>query len=436
MSDPSFTFIDELFAQQKAFFATRQTLDIGFRKQQLQRLKQALLNHREDLYSALDADLGKSREDVDLAEIGEVVHEIDFALAHLDEWAAPQTVPTPDIIAPSECYVTQEPFGVSYIIGPFNYPVNLTLTPLIGAIVGGNTSILKPSETTPRTALVLEAIITEAFSPKYVAVVQGGRAENTHLLGLAFDFIFFTGSPAVGKVVMKAAAEHLTPVVLELGGKCPLIVLPDADLDLVVAQVVFGKFINSGQTCIAPDYLYVHASVKQALLAKLVQRIRDQLPDLGSTGKLVTERQVARLQAILGDSQGTVLVGGQADPSLRQFSATVVDEVQWDDALMAEELFGPILPVLSFESVESAVDLINHHHPKPLALYVFTRDTAQAAPIISHVQSGDAQVNGVMLHAFSPYLPFGGVGASGMGEYHGHYSFLAFTHKKSVRIVA
>ncbi|NBA93636.1 NAD(P)-dependent benzaldehyde dehydrogenase MdlD [Pseudomonas sp. R5(2019)] len=428
--------IDALFAQQQAFFASRQTYDIAFRKHSLERLKLALLNNRELLYAALDADLGKPREHVDLAEIGAVVHEIDFALAHLDQWTAPQAVPTADIIAPSQCYITQEPFGVTYIIGPFNYPVNLTLTPLIGAIIGGNTCILKPSETTPQTSAIIEKIMTEAFSRDYIAVVQGGREENTHLLSLPFDFIFFTGSPSVGKVVMHAAAANLTPVVLELGGKCPLIVLPDADLDQVVSEVMFGKFINSGQTCIAPDYLYVHSSIEQALLAKLVERVKHELPDMASTGKLVTSHQVARLQAILGQSRGNVRVGGQADADKRIFSATVVDQVQWGDALMAEELFGPILPVLSFESIESAVELINRHHPKPLAVYVFTGDAEQAKPIINHIQSGDAQVNGVMLHAFSPYLPFGGVGASGMGEYHGHYSFLAFTHKKSVRIVA
>jgi len=435
MTYPTPEAIDLIFSRQRAFFASRQTLDIGFRKHSLERLKVALLDNREALYEALDEDLGKPREHVDLAEINEVVDEIDFALAHLDEWAAPKDVPTPDLIAPSRCYVTQEPFGVSYIIGPFNYPVNLTLTPLIGAIVGGNTCILKPSETTPQTSAVIEAIITQAFSPDYIAVVQGGRQENAHLLSLAFDFIFFTGSPTVGKVVMRAAAEHLTPVILELGGKCPLVVLPDADLDLVVEQLLFGKFINSGQTCIAPDYLYAHASIKEPLLERLVAKVREALPEVGSTGKLVTSHQVTRLQDLLGRSSGTVVVGGQADAERRHFSATVVDHVHWDDALMAEELFAPILPVLTFESADSAVAQINHHHPKPLALYVFSRDTQAATAIIDQVQSGDAQVNGVVVHVFSPYLPFGGVGASGMGEYHGHYSYLAFTHKKSVRVV-
>ncbi|OCR22056.1 aldehyde dehydrogenase [Pseudomonas syringae] len=435
MSFPDNHTIDAIFARQKAFFASRQTYDIAFRKQSLERLKQAVLDNRELLYAALDADLGKPREHVDLAEIGAVLHEIDFALEHLDQWAVPKEVPTAEIIAPSTCYVTQEPFGVAYIIGPFNYPINLTLTPLVGAIIGGNTTILKPSETTPETSAVLKKIITEAFEPDYIAVVQGGRQQNTHLLSLPFDFIFFTGSPNVGKVVMRAAAEHLTPVVLELGGKCPLIVLPDANLDQVVEQLLFGKFINSGQTCIAPDYLYVQADVKEPLLAKLAHAVKQQLPDIDSTGKLVTSRQVEKLQALLADSKGRVLVGGEADPARRVFSATVVDQVQWSDALMSEELFGPILPVLSFASADEAIAAVNLYHPKPLAVYVFTHDQAQAQTVIDQIQAGDAQVNGVMLHAFSPYLPFGGVGNSGMGEYHGHYSFLTFTHKKSIRIV-
>jgi aldehyde dehydrogenase (NAD+) len=436
MNFPDNQTIDAIFARQKAFFASRQTYDIAFRKQSLERLKQALLNNRELLYAALDADLGKPREHVDMAEIGAVLHEIDFALEHLDQWAAPQEVPTADIIAPSKCYITQEPFGVAYIIGPFNYPVNLTLTPLIGAIIGGNTCVLKPSETTPNTSAALEKIITEAFEPEYVVVIQGGRDENTHLLSLPFDFIFFTGSPDVGKVVMRAAAEHLTPVVLELGGKCPLIVLPDADLNQVVEQILFGKFINSGQTCIAPDYLYVHADVREALLDKLAIAIKQHLPDISSTGKLVTVRQVEKLEALLDASLGQVIVGGDADPTRRVFSATVVDQVQWNDPLMSQELFGPILPVLSFSSASEAIAAVNLHHPKPLAVYVFTRDMEQAQTVITQIQSGDAQVNGVMLHAFSPYLPFGGIGASGMGEYHGHYSFLTFTHKKSLRIVS
>lgn len=428
--------INDVFQKQRQFFKTKKTYGVDFRKASLNKLKQSVLANQQELYDALNADLGKPREHVDLAEIGAVIHEIDFALANLEQWMAPKEVPTDALVAPSQCYVTQEPLGVTYIIGPFNYPVNLTLVPLVGAIIGGNTCILKPSETTPQTARALAKIINEAFSPDYIAVVQGGREQNAQLLSMPLDFIFFTGSPNVGKIVMEAAAKHLTPVILELGGKCPLIVLPDADLDHVVEQVMFGKFINSGQTCIAPDYLYVHSDVKKELLNKLVERIDHDLPNVDSTGKIVTSRQVAHLASILERTAGDIVIGGQSNAEQRVFRATVVDNVQWSDSLMADELFGPVLPVLSFDSVDVAVDLINEHHPKPLAAYVFTKNTDSAMPIIADIQSGDAQVNGVMLHAFSPYLPFGGIGKSGMGEYHGHYSFLAFTHKKSIRVVA
>nr|WP_172693275.1 aldehyde dehydrogenase family protein [Pseudomonas fluorescens]AWH58712.1 Putative benzaldehyde dehydrogenase [Pseudomonas fluorescens] len=428
--------IQGIFSSQREYFASRATRSADFRKKSLIKLKEAVLDHKELLYKALEEDLGKTREVVDLAEIGEVIHEIDFALEHLDAWMAPEQVPTTEIVAPSTCYVTHEPFGVTYIIGPFNYPVNLTLTPLVGAIVGGNTCIIKPSETTPETSAVLSLIISAAFSPEYIAIVQGGRTENQLLLSLPFDFIFFTGSPNVGKIVMEAAAKYLTPVILELGGKCPLIVLPDADLDQTVDELIFGKYLNSGQTCIAPDYLYAHQDIKAQLLEKLVERVKRELPEVNSTGKMVTSRQVNRLKDILDKTEGRLLVGGNVDPENRSFSATVVDGVDWDDALMAEELFGPILPVLTFNSLDNAINLINHHHAKPLAVYVFTKDLEKAGQVIDQIQSGDAQVNGVLMHAFSPYLPFGGIGASGMGVYHGHYSFLAFTHKKSVRIVA
>ncbi len=435
MKTTSIDEIDNLFSRQRKFFSDGKTIDLAVRKEALRRLRAAVLGNKEAVYAGLADDLGKTRDIVDLAEIGEVVNEIDFALANLDDWVAPKTVPTPKDLAPSDSCVLQEPFGVAYIIGPFNYPINLTLAPLIGALAAGNTAIVKPSENTPESAAVIGTIIKEAFAEDYVAVIQGGRAENTHLLSLPFDVIFFTGSPGVGKVVMKAAAEHLTPVVLELGGKCPLIVLPDADLDQVVEQIMFGKFINSGQTCIAPDYLYVQEDVREKLLEKLVPRIESSLSAVDSTGKIVTVDQVERLKSLVAETNGKVLVGGFSDPAKRAFSATVVDNVGWDDSLMKGELFGPILPVLTFKTAADAVKEVNRHHPKPLALYIFTKERAKSAQFIRNIQSGDAQVNSVMLHAFSPYLPFGGVGPSGMGEYHGHYSFLAFTHRKSVRYV-
>ena len=426
--------INEMFVRQKNYFATRVTHSVEFRKEALKRLKSAILNNREKFYVALEKDLGKSRADVDLAEVGEVIHSIDFALEHLDEWLRPQAVPTPVTLGPMKSCIVHEPYGVSYIIGPFNYPVNLTLCPLIGAIIGGNTAIIKPSDTTPETTDVIRSVIAEAFDSNYVAVVQGSRVENAHLLSLALDFIFFTGSPGVGKVVMAAAAEKLTPVILELGGKSPVIVLPDADLDQVADALVLGKFINSGQTCVAPDYLYAHSSIKDALVAKIVARVNERYSVLGSTGKVITGKQVSHLGALLATTEGKIVAGGGYDVAARQFDATVVDNVSWADSLMADELFGPILPVLTFDDSQVAVNAVNKYHPKPLALYVFTKDEAAGLNIIDSIQSGDAQINGVLLHAFSPYLPFGGIGASGMGEYHGQFSLHAFTHKKSICI--
>ena len=261
--------IKSIFDQQKAFFASGATKDLAFKKQQLQKLKDAVLSFKEQIYVALAQDLGKTKEFVDLAEIGEVVTEVDFALANLDQWVQPEKVPTYALLEPAECYVEHEAYGVTYIVCPFNYPVNLAFAPLVAAICAGNTAIIKPSENTPATSVLIEQIVQATFAPEHVAVVQGAREENEYLLSLNFDLIFFTGSPNVGKLVMQAAAKNLTPCILELGGKSPLIVMPDADLDHTVAQLVFGKCANSGQTCVAPDYVMVHESVKKSLLEKL-----------------------------------------------------------------------------------------------------------------------------------------------------------------------
>jgi len=429
------TQIEQIFQQQKTFFSQGKTRDVAFRKQALTKLKESLLAHKEPLYVAMAEDLGRDKALVDMGEIGEVVSEIDFALAHLDDWCGEKQVETPTILAPSSCSYQHEPYGVNYIIGPFNYPVALALGPVVGAIAGGNTAVIKPSEQVPYTAKVIEDIVNTAFDSHYLAVVQGAREENTLLLSLPFDFIFFTGSPNVGRVVMEAAAKHLTPVVLELGGKTPFLILPDADLDQVTQQLMFGKYTNSGQTCVAPDYVLVPSSLKAALVDRLTQAIREQLPDVHSTGKVVSQRQVEHLLELLKQTHGHVEIGGQADPANRYLQATVVSDVQWDDALMQEELFGPVLPIVNYEGVDQVVQEINRRHPNPLAFYVFTKDTATGKKVISAVPSGDAQVNGTLTHFFSPYLPFGGVGGSGMGEYHGFFSFQAFTHRKSIRIV-
>lgn len=426
--------INALFHSQKQFFATNKTRDIAFRKEALKKLKKALLDNKEAIYQALDEDLGKTEAEVDTMEIGVVISEIDFALSHLDEWIIAEIAPVDEFLKPSDFVIQREPFGVSYIIGPFNYPLNLTLAPVVGAIVSGCTAIIKPSENTPATAQIIEKIINETFNGEYLSVVQGAIEENSYLLSLPFDFIFFTGSPTVGKVVMKAAAEHLTPVVLELGGKCPVIICADADLDQAVKSISAGKFLNCGQTCVAPDYLLVDESIKAQLVNKLVQYIDDHFMQLGSIGKLVSTNQLDKVIGYLSNTHGNKLIGGVFDKEKRYCQPAVVDNVQWDDVLMRQELFAPILPILSFDDINTVHQLVNHHHPKPLAAYVFTKNYALGIKILEHIPSGDGQINDVLNHAASHYLPFGGVGTSGMGEYHGKYSYQAFTHRKSIRI--
>lgn len=426
--------INGLFTSQKQFFATNKTKDLAFRKEALKKLKKALLDNKEAVYQALDDDLGKTKAEVDAMEIGVVVSEIDFALNHLDEWVIAEVAPVDEFLAPSDFVIQREPFGVSYIIGPFNYPINLTLAPVVGAIVSGCTAIIKPSENTPATAQIIEKIITETFSGEYLSVVQGAIEENSYLLSLPFDFIFFTGSPTVGKVVMKAAAEHLTPVVLELGGKCPVIICDDADLDQAVKNITTGKFLNCGQTCVAPDYLLVDESIKAQLVSKLVQYIDEHYMQLGSIGKLVTTNQLDKVIGYLSNTKGDKLIGGVFDKEKRYCQPAVVDNVQWDDVLMRQELFAPILPILTFSDIHTVPQLVNQHHPKPLAAYVFTKNYELGMKILDQIPSGDAQINDVLNHAASHYLPFGGVGSSGMGEYHGKYSYQAFTHRKSIRI--
>ncbi|MDQ8934361.1 NAD(P)-dependent benzaldehyde dehydrogenase MdlD [Acinetobacter rudis] len=424
--------IQSIFNQQKAFFASGATKDLAFKKAQLHKLKDAVLSFKEQIYVALAQDLGKSKAFVDLAEIGEVVTEVDFALDHIDQWVQAEKVPTYALLEPAQCFVEHEAYGVTYIVCPFNYPVNLAFAPLVAAICAGNTAIIKPSENTPATSILIAEIVAATFAPEHVAVVQGAREENEFLLSLNFDLIFFTGSTTVGKLVMQAAAKNLTPCILELGGKSPFIVMPDADLDQTVAQLVFGKCANSGQTCVAPDYLMVHESIKKDLLDKLIAKLKTDFPDVDSNGKVISSQQIQRLADMLEHTGGEVAFGGAYDVEQRYFQATVVDQVDWNDALMQQELFGPILPVLSFSDINLAIEAINFNHPKPLAAYVFSKNTDQARQVLSKIPAGDVIVNGVMLQAFSPYLPFGGSGLSGIGDYHGYYGYLAFTYKKSV----
>lgn len=430
--------IRRIFDEQTVFWKERRAADVEHRKQALAALRDSIEAHRQDIRDALREDLGKPEAITDAMEIAPVLEEIDHYLKNIDEWSRPQVVPNfPSVLdyrgrPPLQSAIEREPFGMVYIIGPFNYPLNLVLAPLTGALAAGNLVIIKPADSVPNTAAVIETIIRDAFEPRHVAVIRGGRVENAALLKLPFNMIFFTGSPGVGKIVMKAAAENLTPVVLELGGKSPFIVFDDADLDRAADRVVQGRFVNSGQTCIAPDYALVDSRVKNDFLRKVIEKIGESFPDAGSTGKVVTSAQVEHLLSLIDRTGGEIVYGGRADLDSRTLQATVVDKVDWTDSLMEQELFGPVLPILTFDDIEDVPGLVNAHHPNPLAAYYFTSDVENGKRLSRLIPSGDAVINGVMLQIVSPYLAFGGIGASGMGEYHGRSGFDAFTHKKSV----
>lgn len=427
--------IIEVFQNQKKFFATHQTKSIDFRIKQLENFKKVFVAHTDDLCEALFTDLGKSRQEAEYAEIKLVVDELDYCLSHLEDWAKPVELPPVKHSSGSDMIskITFQPYGVNYIVGPFNYPVQLTFSPLVGALIAGNTAIIKPSENTPNVAQVIEKIVQEAFQPEYVTVIQGAIEENTLLLSLDFDYIFFTGSPNVGKIVMKAAAEKLIPLTLELGGKSPTIVHKDADLDKTVQRIARGKWMNCGQTCVAPDYIYVHESVKDELILRFKAYLDKTYPDssLGKIGKIVSQQQVKHLAGYLSAAEDKVVYGGKYDVESRHFEATLMDHVNWDDAVMQQEIFGPILPFLTYTDINVVLDEINSR-PKPLALYIFSEDSRFAEDVLNRTTSGDAEINSTLIHVGAHFLPFGGVGTSGMGKYHGKFSFETFSHTRSV----
>lgn len=426
--------IRQVFEKQKAFFKTNQTKDIEFRKTHLKKFREVFLNHTDALCEALDIDLGKSRKEAEYVEIQIVVNELDYLLENIDAWAKPTYVDSkPQAGAEVISKIIHEPFGVNYIIGPFNYPVQLTFSPLIGALIAGNTAILKPSENTPHVAKVLEDIVNESFDESYVAVIQGAIEENTLLLSLPFDYIFFTGSPNVGKIVMKAAAEQLIPLTLELGGKSPTIVHKDADLDNAVAKISYGKWINCGQTCVAPDYIYIHESVKDKFIEKFKEYLKKTYDNesLGKIGKIVSQNQIRNLAGYLEAAPEKVIYGGSYDLETRHFEATLMDNVTWEDQVMQQEIFGPILPILTYSEIDEALEEINSR-PKPLALYIFSEHQEFADDVLNRTTSGDAEINSTIVHVGSHFLPFGGVGTSGMGKYHGKFSFENFSHTRSV----
>ena len=422
--------ITGLAAAQKQYFRTGQTLDISYRLTALRALKAAILKHEKALTDALWADLHKSYEEAYLTEISIVLGEIDNHISNLRSWASPVHRPTPLKMFPSRSRIVSEPLGSTLIIAPWNYPVQLLLNPLVGAISAGCTAILKPSPYVPTVARALEELIADTFESEYVATVQGNRDVNTALLAERYDLIFFTGSPALGRTVMAAAAKNLTPVVLELGGKSPCIVDYDADIEVAARRIAWGKCLNAGQTCIAPDYLLVHSAVKDRLIAALGKEFKALLGEEPQQSKhfvrIVNERAFDRLVGYFKD--GDIVVGGQTERSERFIAPTILDNVNPESAVMQDEIFGPIFPVVTFQTTDEAINFVTSRE-KPLALYYFGKSGKQ---VIRRTSSGGACINDTIMHIANENLPFGGVGNSGMSSYHGKNSFDVFSHQRAV----
>ena len=366
-----------------------------------------------------------------MCETGMVLEEIRCHLRHLCGWMRERTVPTPIAQFPARSFVSPEPYGVALIIAPWNYPIQLCLSPLVGAISGGNCAVLKPSAYAPATSAALAKIIARTFAPQYIAVVEGGRAENSTLLEQKFDTIFFTGSVAVGKVVMEAAARHLTPVTLELGGKSPVIVDETADLKLAARRIAFGKVLNAGQTCVEPDYLFIHRRVKAAFVQEYRQALQEFFPggSMAEMPVIVSEKHFARVMRLLEGQRA--VVGGTFDAATRFVAPTLLDDVRPDSPIMQEEIFGPILPMLEYDALDEVISFIRGRE-KPLALYLFTKDQQTERRILDTCSFGGGCINDTIIHLATTHMPFGGVGASGMGSYHGKKSFETFTHMRSI----
>ncbi len=421
----------KLIENQRKYFLTGATRPLKFRKAMLKKLQSALKANEALINDALKKDMNKSPVEAYMTETGLVLNEINFHLRHLPSWIKRKSVPTPLSHFSAKSYILPEPYGSALIMSPWNYPVLLCLDPLIGAISAGCTAVVKPSAYTYATSAAIARILGEIYPPEYIAVVEGGRQENTDLLKQHFDYIFFTGSPEVGRLVMESAAQNLTPVTLELGGKSPVIVDETADIELAAKRIAFGKVLNGGQTCIAPDYLFIHESVKEFFIAAYGKAIGEFFPngDMSDMNVIINERHYRRLVALL--DSGTAVAGGQTDESRRFIAPTLLDDVALDSPVMQEEIFGPILPVIPYKELSECIDYITRH-PKPLALYLFTSQKTTEDKIMSTCSFGGGCVNDTIMHIATPHMGFGGVGASGMGSYHGKSSFDTFTHYKSI----
>lgn len=425
--------IKDILEKQRSFFAKEKTIDINYRINALKTLKDAICIHESEIMDALKKDLNKTSFESYATEIGIVLEELNYTIKNLHKWVKIKRVPTPITQFKSSSYMVSEPYGICLVMSPWNYPFQLTVAPLVGSIAGGNCTIVKPSAYSPYTSAIITKIIEKYYDSQYIAVIQGGREANQLLLEEKFDFIFFTGGVSVGKTVMKAASNHLTPVTLELGGKSPCIVDKVANIELAARRIVWGKFLNSGQTCVAPDYLIVHREVKKELLECMKKYIRefygndpcknDEFP------KIINDKHFNRIKEYL--NCGEIVCGGNFDEKSLRIAPTVLDKVCWEDAVMQEEIFGPVLPVLEFSDISEVISAVNSR-PKPLALYIFTTNKDIENRIVKSISFGGGCINDTIVHLATSHMPFGGVGESGMGGYHGKWSFETFTHTKSI----
>lgn len=424
-------FLDE----HKRFFFSGQTKEGQFRLEQLDKLKKAIQRYDKEIVDALYKDLRKSEFEAYATEIGFTLESIRYVMKNLKKWMKPDKVKTPLHQFPSKSYIMKEPYGTVLIIGPFNYPFQLLIEPLIGAIAAGNCVVLKPSESTPHVTAVVKKIVNEIFEEHYVRVIEGEKETTSLLINTQFDYIFFTGSVPVGKIVMEAAGKNLVPVTLELGGKSPVVIDQTANLDLAAKRIIWGKLVNSGQTCIAPDYVLVHKDIKEALISKMKDSIIEfygkDVSKSEDYGRIVNERQFDRLAKIIEKDQEKVLVGGRSNREDLFIEPTLLIDVSWNDASMEDEIFGPILPIMEYSHLDETVQIINSR-PKPLALYLFTENKMVEKEMLSRVSFGGGCINDTLSHAVSSHLPFGGVGSSGIGAYHGKRSFDVFSHEKGI----
>lgn len=425
--------ISQIVENQRKFYNSNITKDVDYRIKALKKLKEVIIKNEEYITEALKKDLNKSSFESYMCEIGMALNAIAYTLKNIRKWTKIKKVKANLANFPAKSFIIPESYGVTLIISPWNYPFLLSVEPLVSAIAAGNTAIIKPSEYSPNTSKMLVDIISETFESEYVAVIEGGIEESNELLNQKFDYIFYTGGTAVGKIVMEKAAKNLTPVTLELGGKSPCIVDESANIDLAAKRIVFGKILNAGQTCVSPDYVLVNSKVKQELIINIKKYIKEFLGENPIQNedypKIINEKHFERITGLLENEN--IIYGGKVDKALLKIEPTLIDNQKLESTIMNEEIFGPILPIISFEKIDEVIQIINKKE-KPLALYLFTNDKKVENRILKEISFGGGCINDTIMHLASETLPFGGVGNSGMGAYHGKYGFDTFTHYKSI----